>query len=64
MDELLRCHGCGLPIDLGDDVVNAAGRRFHHMCVQAPHRDPSGRPSGNLRRLRHWINNFGWGEAA
>ena len=64
VDDVLRCDACGLAIALVDDVVTARGRRFHRMCVDAPHDDPNGRPSGVLRRLRHWFNNFGWGEAA
>ena len=60
---MLRCSGCGLPIDLTDDIVNVAGRRFHQMCVAAHHRDDGGRPSGLLTRLRGWVN-LGWGRSA
>jgi hypothetical protein len=64
VSDVLRCAACGLPVELTDDVVNVAGRRFHRMCVDAPHADVAGAPSRVLRRLRHWINHFGWGDAA
>ena len=59
MDPVLRCHGCGLPVELTDDVVNVAGRRFHQMCVAAHHTDAGGRPSGLLQRLEGLVR-LGW----
>ena len=56
MDEVLRCHGCGLPVELPDDVVNLAGRRWHRMCTASHHLDPGDRPSRRLDRLRGWVN--------
>ncbi len=56
VDDVLRCDGCGLPVELSDHVVNVAGRRFHQMCVASRHVDPTGRPSGPLARLRGWVN--------
>ncbi len=56
MDEVLRCGGCGLPIELPDDVVTLAGRRFHMMCATSHRAETEGRPDGWLVGLRGWIN--------
>ncbi len=56
MNDVLRCDGCGLPVELADDVVNVAGRRLHRMCTTSHHLDTDDRPSDRLTSLRRWVN--------
>lgn len=56
MDDALRCGGCGLPIELTDDVVTMAGRRLHEMCASSHRETADGKPDGWLIGLRGWVN--------